>query len=232
MNPKHIIFSGTSMAPFLKAGDRLQIRRTLWSKLRIGDLVAVESSSSKHPIIHRLVGWRCRSNIRFGILKGDSLTQTDGFLLTKHNYLGRVWVRERNGKRLFLNSLYETMRARFMALFSILNLTPGVLRLKIKRELERLSPRIPGIKLLERYLLEKARYFVFSGQGDTKRLRVVYRSITMGEIVFQDNPFRVVSSIVFSIFSAVISPEELVSNATVKSSSFIKILRENEEPEK
>ena len=119
-----------------------------------------------------------------------------------------------------------------MALFSILNLTPGVLRLKIKRMLERFSPRIPGVKLLERYLLAKARYFVFSGQGNTKRLRAVCRSITMGEIVFQDNPFRVVSSTVFSIFSAVISPENLVSNATVRSLSFAKILRENEEPEK
>lgn len=211
-----MIFFGKSMAPFLRDGDQLYVQKTPWNRLRIGNLVVCEPSSSKHPVIHRLVGWQYRINTQFGILKGDSLLYKDSFFLTPHNYLGRVWARERNGKRLLLNSLCADIRARFIALFSIFNLTPGILRLKTKRILELIGLHIPGIKTLERSILANVRYFVFSEQRNTKRLRAVFRGITIGEIIFQDNSLKVIRSTVFSVFSAIIPPENLVSDAAAR----------------
>lgn len=214
MRADQFVFTGTSMFPFLKTGDIIHTRKTPWSRLQIGDVVVVTPPDSTQPIIHRLVRWQRCNNSICGILKGDSLIYKDHFFLSQHNYSGRVWARDRNGKLLHLDGLHRSIRARFIAFLSVLNLTPGVFRLKIKRELVRIMPRIPGIKLIEHFFLERVQYYFFSGQRNTRRLCIVYQGLTVGEIIFQDRPFRVISNNVFSIFSSFISAEKLVSHVT------------------
>jgi len=213
MVAKKIIFSGTSMIPCLRPGDIVHVRETPWHELRRGDLVGIVSGGMATPIIHRLIGWQRHKGSYFGVLKGDSLTYTDHFLLTPNNYAYRVWGRERNGKLVLLDGFCSKIRARLTAFISIWNLTPGVLRLRIKRYIESIVPRVPGIKLLERALLKKIQYFFFCGQGNMKRLRAVHRGRVVGEITFQDCSLKEINSVVFSVYSLVVSPENLTAHA-------------------
>ncbi len=209
---KPIICSGTSMFPFIKVGDRVHVRKTPWDRLEIGDLVVLKTSGSGYPIIHRLVGWRRVGSNRFGILKGDNLLYTDNFLLEQNNYLGRVWSRERNGELTNLKSFSENVRARLVAFLSVWSLTPGIVRTKIKLTLESWMPRIPGIRSMERFFLKKTRCFLFSEQGNRKRLRLVYKEMVIGEIIFQDKPVNIISCNVFSVFYTFISPKNLIAH--------------------
>jgi len=213
MIAKTIIFSGTSMIPFLRSGDILHVRKTPWHELRLGDLAVIVPGGRTNPIVHRLVGWQRRKDTCFGILKGDSLAYKDHFLLTPNNYAYRVWARERNGKLVLLNGFRNKIRARLTAFISLWNLTPGVLGLKIKRYLACIVPRVPGIKLVERFFLKKIQYFFFCGQGNIKQLRAVYRSRTVGEITFQNSPLVEIDSAVFSVYALVVSPENLTAHA-------------------
>jgi len=79
--------------------------------------------------------------------------------------------------------------------------------------MECIVPRVPGIKLLERSLLKKIQYFFFCGQGNIKQLRAVYRGRAVGEITFQDRPLKEINSVVFSVYSLVVSPENLTAHA-------------------
>lgn len=178
--------------------------------------MVVASGGSAHPVVHRLVGWNGEKDGRLGILKGDSLVNTDGFFLSQQNYLGRVWARERNGKRLLLDGFRKHIWARFIVFSSVLNLTPGVFRLKVTRELKRILPRIPGIKNIERLVLKKSRFFFFSGPEQNHRLLAIYRSKAIGEISLHKNPSSVAKSTAFSFYPPVISAEKLSKHAAEK----------------
>ncbi len=201
------------MFPFLKSGDRIHVRETPWRQLHVGDLVVVVSGDSTPPIVHRLVGWNGGKDNRLGILKGDSLTDTDDFFLSQQNYLGRVWARERNGKLLLLDGFRKHIWARFIVVLSILNLTPGVVRLKVNGELKRILSRMPGIKKIERLVLKRTRYFFFSGPEQGHRLLAICRGKTIGEIIFHKIPSSVAKSTAFSFYSPVISAEKLSEHA-------------------
>lgn len=204
------------MFPFLKAGDRIHVVKTPWPQLRIGDLVVVVSGKSVHPIVHRLVGWHYRDNSRLGILKGDSLTDTDDFFLSRQNYLGRVWARERNGERWHLDGFRKQTWARLIVFFSLLNLTPGVVRLKVVKELKRILPKLPGFKNIECRILKKTRYFFFSRQKQGGRLLAIYRGKTIAEIILSKDHLLTDKSTAFSAYSPVISAEKLARHAAEK----------------
>jgi signal peptidase I len=216
MKEKTFFFSGTSMFPFLRPGDRIYVQETPWHQLHIGDLVVVASGNSSASIVHRLVGWKGEKANRLGILKGDSLLDTDNFVLSQQNYLGRVWARERNGKRLLLDGFRERIWARLIVFFSVLNLTPGVVRLKVARELKRILPRITGIKKIECLVLKKSRYFFFSGPEQDHRLLSIYRGKTIGEIIFHKDRSRTAKSPAFSVYSPLVSAEKLSEHAMEK----------------
>ena len=201
------------MSPFLKVGDCLHVRKVPWERLRIGDLVVFETMGSRYPIVHRLVGWQRQSNNRFGCLKGDNLAHADPFLLLQGNYLGRVRTIRTSRKLVSMDSLCQRIRARWIALLSVWNLTPGILRHRIKKDLDRMVPRIPGLKNIKRTLLKKTICFIFSGQGNTRRMCLIFRDMAVGEIVFRNNPSSVIGSAVSSIFSSFISAADLTESA-------------------
>jgi|GEM_PF-5072344 len=93
-----IEIQGTSMEPFLKAGDLVQVEAVSPSRLGIGDLIAFLQGGSL--IVHRFVGRVDRSGIRFLRQKGDNLSGHG--LVQPEALVGRVvWV-ERGMERRFL----------------------------------------------------------------------------------------------------------------------------------
>ena len=66
-------FSGYSMYPFLRPGDRIIVKRISQGLPEIGDIVVLKSSR-EHFVVHRLVKILPSGK---GILKGDSLLAID-----------------------------------------------------------------------------------------------------------------------------------------------------------
>jgi hypothetical protein len=118
------------MYPFLRPGDRLIIRRVPPERLRRGDIVVLDDKGRlvAHRLVRRLPGGRV-------VLKGDSLPAPDSPLPNPARIIGRVEALTRrrrlitltHGPRSRLNPVYAGL--------SLLNLTPGALRLKIKNGL-------------------------------------------------------------------------------------------------
>jgi signal peptidase I len=219
MKEHKIIFRGASMSPFLKEGDIVFLRKSPWDKLRIGDLALIDSDCLSCPVIHRIIGWYKADGTRMGICKGDSMPQKDAFTLTKENYSGIVWARKRKGKLRNLTRLHQRMISRWIAFLSVLNLTPGILRIKTKKTLGFITPRIPGIKLFERFFLKKVQYFLFLDKTNTKRLYASLYGKTIGSIILKRDDSRLIRypiASVFSFYSLFISSERLVRDASGK----------------
>jgi GNAT superfamily N-acetyltransferase len=65
-----INIKGSSMYPFLKDGDRVKIKKTDASKIKLGDLIYAEISDG--VVIHRVIGKRNKEKKIIFITKGDA----------------------------------------------------------------------------------------------------------------------------------------------------------------
>ena len=90
-----IVTQGTSMEPFLKAGDLVQVETVSPSQLRVGDLIAFQQEGAL--IVHRFAGWVNRSGTRFLFQKGDNLRGHG--LLQPEALVGRVVSVEHGAKK-------------------------------------------------------------------------------------------------------------------------------------
>ena len=79
----HLPVSGSSMWPFLVAGDIVRLEPVESGDLRVGDIV-LWCRPGRVPVMHRIIG-RGDGWIR---TRGDSLEATDGFVAVEH-----VWGR-------------------------------------------------------------------------------------------------------------------------------------------
>ncbi|MCS6907750.1 MAG: signal peptidase I, partial [Anaerolineales bacterium] len=130
--PVLLVISGTSMLPYLKAGDRVWVRKAQWSSLRIGDLIVFERG--RRVFTHRLI-WK---SFPFLITKGDNTLFPDP-LLAPEKVLGKVSAFERDGmscplagRRIFINTLLGYLHAGIsvvgQSLWGIERLTQGKLK--------------------------------------------------------------------------------------------------------
>ncbi|MDY6855148.1 MAG: hypothetical protein SWO11_10670 [Thermodesulfobacteriota bacterium] len=216
-----MIFHGASMSPFLKEGDIVFLRKSPWHKLQTGDLALIDSDWLTYPVIHRIIGWAKADGERIGICKGDSMSQKDGFTLTKENYSGIVWARERKGRLKDLRCPHQRILSRWIAFVSLLNLTPGVLRIKTKEILGFVTLRIPGIRLVERLFFKKVQYFLFLDKTNTKRLYASLYGKIIGSIILKRDDSSLIRypiASVYSYFSLFISCERLALDAYRKHS--------------
>ena len=84
--PIEFVVRGTSMAPWLREGDRLEVART--PCYRAGDLLVFRNAVGD-LVAHRLLGRRrWRGELRY-VLRGDAARAPDGAVLPE-NILGRV----------------------------------------------------------------------------------------------------------------------------------------------
>ncbi|MGE0639823.1 MAG: S24/S26 family peptidase [Thermoanaerobaculia bacterium] len=81
-----IVGSGSSMAPLLCDGDRIQVRRS--DRYRAGDLLVFRNSVDT-LVVHRLLGRRWHRGGWHYVLRGDAAPAFDG-LVDPGKVLGRV----------------------------------------------------------------------------------------------------------------------------------------------
>lgn len=129
--PSHFIlpFTGYSMYPHLKPGDRLVVKHVPPNSLRIGDIVITSLSNPGQFMAHRLIkifpDGKC-------LTKGDALLKTDTKRIELSRVEGKVTAILR-GPRLI--SLAAGPRARIRGVFVLLSrmgLTYGAIKQRIK----------------------------------------------------------------------------------------------------
>mgnify|MGYP001195811299 CR=1 FL=1 len=106
--PIELIVRGSSMAPLLGEGNRVQVARS--ARYRAGDLLVFRNSVGD-LVAHRLLGTRrSRGELRF-VLRGDATPAADG-LVPLAAILGRV-VGGEIPRRLVAVPWYDRWRARW-----------------------------------------------------------------------------------------------------------------------
>ena len=64
--------------------------------------------------------------------------------------------------------------------------------------------------------------YLFSEQGNRKRLRIVCKETVIGEIIFQDNPVNIISCNVLAVFYTFITPKNLIAHSVKKFPGLLK----------
>ena len=101
--------AGFSMMPFIRSGDVITIAPAP-ARIRFGDVVAFESSSSGKLVVHRIV----RVSSDGYIIKGDNSPESDAGV-PGSRILGRVARVERRGKRVRLGLRCERAFIAFLS---------------------------------------------------------------------------------------------------------------------
>jgi hypothetical protein len=123
-----ITFSGYSMHPFLRPGDRLVVRCVTPEHYRVGDIVVLRNSEKVYTA-HRLI--RLLPKLR-GITKGDSLLAADPAPVSLCQLDGRVEMVVRGRRMIPLTSGPRAFFKRLYAVLSQKGLTSGAVKLRIK----------------------------------------------------------------------------------------------------
>jgi len=134
--PFALHFTGYSMYPFLKPGDRIIVKRVSANAFQVGD-IAVLRNSTDYLVVHRLVKLLPRG---MGIFKGDSLLAPDPEPMELSTVSGRVEAIIRGDRFIPLSTGLRSRAKRLYATLSLKGLTPGALRLNAKHILMRLFP--------------------------------------------------------------------------------------------
>jgi signal peptidase I len=127
-----IPFEGFSMYPFFRPRDRLIVRRSPCKPVKVGDIILFRPDSTGSPnslIAHRVIGRTGNSEI---LTKGDNLPRPDPKLVDQDHVLGQVIYVVRRGRMIPLTGGVHGFGAKWVALLSRKNLTPGILWAKVK----------------------------------------------------------------------------------------------------
>jgi len=98
---------GSSMRPFIRAGDILEIERSGKSTIQRGDILLFRRSDSKLSA-HRVVDIRIEGAQQLYVTMGDALYQPDG-VIRQDQVLGRVVLYEREGKSVRLDTRFQRL---------------------------------------------------------------------------------------------------------------------------
>jgi signal peptidase I len=129
-------FSGYSMYPFLRPGDRIIVKRIPSRLFQLGDIVVVYTSQ-EHFVIHRLV--KLLPNGK-GIIKGDSLLAPDPEPVILSTLSGKVVAIVRKGRFILMSTGLGSRMKKIYAFLSLKGLTPGAIRFKAKNVLFKMFP--------------------------------------------------------------------------------------------
>ena len=127
-----IPFRGFSMYPFLRPGDLLVVRIPFSHALKVGDVILFTSGQTGHfesVIAHRVI--QVNSNGRI-LTKGDNLPRPDPELENQGPILGQIVSVLRRDRAIPLNRGPLGLAAKWIALLSRKNVTPGILAARIK----------------------------------------------------------------------------------------------------
>jgi hypothetical protein len=121
-------FTGYSMYPFLKPGDRIVAKPVPSNAFQIGD-VAVMRTSTNRLLVHRIVRILPHDT---GILKGDSLLKSDSKPAALSTLCGRVDAVIRKNRFISISTGPKAQFKRVYAWLSLKGLTAGALKLRVK----------------------------------------------------------------------------------------------------
>jgi signal peptidase I len=127
-----IPFEGFSMYPFFRPGDSLVVKRYPSEPFKVGDIILfrpVNTGSFHSPIAHRVIGMTAEREI---LTKGDNLPQPDPKPLGRNQVIGQVIYVVRRGCMIPLTWGKYGFGAKWIALLSRKNLTPGILAARVK----------------------------------------------------------------------------------------------------
>jgi signal peptidase I len=125
-------FEGFSMYPFLRPGDRLVIRKDAFQTFKVGSIILFRNGRPDHSrqlVAHRVI--RIMPNGRI-LTKGDNLLRPDPELEGWNQILGQVVMILRRERMITLTRGGSGFAAKWIAILSRNNLSPGILALKMK----------------------------------------------------------------------------------------------------
>jgi len=126
-------FTGYSMYPFLKPGDRLVVRRVPAAHVHIGDILVIPGEGNR-MIAHRLIKL---SHEGGAVTKGDSMFRADTVPVDLESGIADQVVAVIRGRRFFsVSSGFRSKMKYGYALLSRRNMTPCAVKLKLKLFLE------------------------------------------------------------------------------------------------
>jgi signal peptidase I len=129
---------GTSMIPWLKAGDIVTLKKCPPYTIDKGDIVVFRRNEKM--VIHRVVALRDTNNGRIFITKGDSCKNTDGEMLPGE-FLGKAYAFERNQVTFDLITKKQIRVNLFLARISPYTWPVYYFYFKFRALTNRLSPR-------------------------------------------------------------------------------------------
>jgi signal peptidase I len=127
-----IPFEGFSMYPFFRPGDSLVVKRYPSGSFKLGDIILFRpgnTGSFNSPIAHRVIGMTADREI---LTKGDNLPQPDPKPVGRDRVIGQVIYVMRRGCMIPLTRGRYGLGAKWIALLSRKNLTPGILAARVK----------------------------------------------------------------------------------------------------
>ena len=125
--------TGGSMAPFLKGGEILTIRKDPSSLLRVGDLIFFRDSDG-FPVLHRIVRKARKKDMAVFQTKGDALLSIDD-PVCEPDILGKVWAIERmdaDGKAVHID-MESFMQKGINYFFAVKGLCKSRVRLALQK---------------------------------------------------------------------------------------------------
>lgn len=131
------IATGTSMGPFIKHGDIIEIEPIEPASVRVGDVIFF-SRPGGHAVVHRVIKKDKGENGITFLTKGDALRGFDNTVASEQ-VLGKVTKVARNGTEIELENFRMRTIARILALGYPLSYAMIGLLIKAKRFLRRLA---------------------------------------------------------------------------------------------
>lgn len=129
------IATGTSMGPFIKHGDVIEIEPIELASIKAGDVIFYTRPGG-HGVVHRVIRTNRSENRITFLTKGDALRGFDN-TVSSEQVLGRVAKVKRNGTEIKLENFGMRMISRILALGYPLSYTMIGLLIKTKRFLQR-----------------------------------------------------------------------------------------------
>lgn len=129
--------TGTSMGPFIKHGDIIEIEPVELSSIRAGDVIFYSRPGGR-AVVHRVIRTSKGENGITFLTKGDALRGFDN-TVSSEQVLGRVTKVKRNGTEIKLENFGMRVIARILALGYPLSYTMIGLLTKAKKFVRRLA---------------------------------------------------------------------------------------------
>ena len=107
---------GTSMHPFIRDGDILEIMNLRDKPIRKWDVVLYEKDGTS-LVAHRVVRLLNEDGVKQFLIRGDALIVPDG-VIRREQVLGRVVALERNGKFIYINTRDHRLMALLWCTFT------------------------------------------------------------------------------------------------------------------